>query len=105
MDDHCWSNNVGGEKLSHLKSHLNNVETCVINMIIQNLYFGVCQTFQPNKCVCDDVHRNLPIADEQLESQLNSKLLTWRPLAGRCCGVDMSVDSSSWEIRNEQKLA
>ena len=30
----------------------------MINMIIQNLYFGFCQTFQPNKFVRDDVHRN-----------------------------------------------
>ena len=35
------------------------------------------------------------------------KLQTWRPLAGSCCGfdIDMPEDSSSWEIRNEQKLA
>ena len=33
------------------------------------------------------------------------KLQPWRPLAGCCCGVDISVDSSSWEIRNEQNLA
>ena len=33
------------------------------------------------------------------------KLRTWRPLAGSCCGANMSVDLSSWEIRNEQKLA
>ena len=52
IDEHCWSNNVGWQKLNHLTSHLNNVETCVINMITQNLYFGFCQTFQPNKCVC-----------------------------------------------------
>ena len=49
IGEHCWSNNVGGQKLNNLTSHLNNVETCVINMIIQNLYFGFCQTFQPNK--------------------------------------------------------
>ena len=58
----------GWQKLNHLTSHLNNVETCVINMITQNLYFGFCQTFQPNKCVRDDVHRNWPI-----KSQLNSR--------------------------------
>ena len=29
-------------------------------MITQNLYFASCQTFQPNKCVRDDVHRNWP---------------------------------------------
>ena len=55
---HCWSNNVGWQKLKHLTSYFNNMETCVINMITQNLYFGFCQTFQPNKCVRDDVHRN-----------------------------------------------
>ena len=44
IDEHCWSNNVGWQKLNHLTSHLNNVETCVINMIIQILYFGFCQT-------------------------------------------------------------
>ena len=60
-------------KVNHLTSHLNNVETCVINMITQNLYFGFCQTFLSNKCVRDDVHRNWPIANEQLESQLNSR--------------------------------
>ena len=37
---------------------LENVETCVINIITQNLYFGFCQTFQPNECVDDDVNRN-----------------------------------------------
>ena len=73
IGEHCWSNNVGGQKLNHLTSHLNNVETCVINMITQNLYFGFCQTFQPNKCVCDDVHRNWPITNEQLESQMSSR--------------------------------
>ena len=57
-DEHCWSNNVSGQKLNHLTSHLNNVETRVINMNIQNLYFGFCQTFQPNKFFRDDVHRN-----------------------------------------------
>ena len=36
-------------KLSHLTHYFNNVETCVINMIIQNLHFGFCQTFQRNK--------------------------------------------------------
>ena len=46
-DEQCWSNNVGGQKLNHLTSHLNSVETCPISMIIQNLYFGFCQTFQP----------------------------------------------------------
>ena len=55
IDEHCWSNNVGRQKLNHLTSHLNNVETCVTNMIIQNLYFGFCQTFQPNEFVRDDV--------------------------------------------------
>ena len=40
-------------------------------MITQNLYFGFCQTFQPNKGVRDDVHRNRPITNEQIESQLN----------------------------------
>ena len=64
---------IVGQKLNHLTSHLNNVETCVINMIIQKLYFGFCQTFQPNKFVRDDVHRKWPITNEQLESQLNSK--------------------------------
>ena len=58
IDEHCCSNNVGRQKLNHLTSHLNNVETCVINMIIQNLYFCFCQTFQPNKFVRDDVNRN-----------------------------------------------
>ena len=38
--------------LIHLTSHLNNVETCVINMIMQDLYFGFCQTFQLNRFVC-----------------------------------------------------
>ena len=57
-DEHCWPNNVGWQKLNHLTSHLNNVETCVIKMITQNLYFGFCQTFQPNKRVRDDVDRN-----------------------------------------------
>ena len=42
------TNYVRGQKLNHVTSHLNNVETCVINMIIQNLYFGFCQTLQPN---------------------------------------------------------
>ena len=42
----------GLTKLNHLTSHLNNVETCVINMITQNLYFDFYQTFQPiNVCV------------------------------------------------------
>ena len=52
------TNNVGWQKLDHLTSHLKNVKTSVINMIIQNLYFGFCQTFQPNRYVHDDVHRN-----------------------------------------------
>ena len=45
IDEHCWSNNVGWQKLNHLISHLNNVETCVINVITKNLYFGFSQTF------------------------------------------------------------
>ena len=48
----------------------------MINMIIENLYFaifGFCQTFQPNKSVHDEVHRNWPITNEQLELQLNSR--------------------------------
>ena len=49
IDEHCWYNDAGGQKVNHLKSHLNTVETCVINMIIQNLYFGFCQTSQPDK--------------------------------------------------------
>ena len=56
--EHYWSNNVGGQKLNHLISHLSNVETSMINMIIQNFYLGFCQTFQPNKFGDDDVHRN-----------------------------------------------
>ena len=28
IDTHCWSNNVGWQKLNHLTSHLNNVEKC-----------------------------------------------------------------------------
>ena len=50
--------NIVGPKLNHLTSHLNNVETCVINMITQNLHFGFYQTFQPKKGVRDDAHRN-----------------------------------------------
>ena len=73
IDEHCWSNNVGWQKSNHLTSHLNNVETCVMNMIPQNLYFGFCQTVQPNKCVCDDVHRNWLITNKQLESHLISR--------------------------------
>ena len=73
IDAHCWPNKVGWQKLNHLTSHLNNVETCVINMITQNLYFGFGQIFQPNKCVRDDFHQNWPITNEQLESQLNSR--------------------------------
>ena len=33
----------------------------LINMITQNLYFGFCQTFQPNKCVSDDIHQVFPL--------------------------------------------
>ena len=58
---------IGLQKLNHLTSHLNSVETCVINMIMQNLYFGFCQTFQPNKFVRDDVHQNVPITNAQLD--------------------------------------
>ena len=105
IDEHCWSNNVGWQKLNHLTSHLNNVETCAINMITLNLYFGFCQTFQPNKCVRDDVRRSWPITNEQLESQLNSRSCKHGgPLLEVAVGVDMSVNSSSWKIRNEQKL-
>ena len=65
IDENCWSDNVDWQKFNHLTSHLNNVETYEINMIIQNLYFGFCQTFHPNKCVLDDIHRNWPITDKQ----------------------------------------
>ena len=61
------------KKLNHLTSPLNNVETCVISKITQNLYFGFCRTFQPNKCVRDDDNRNWPITNEQFKSQLNSR--------------------------------
>ena len=49
IDEHCWFNNVGGQELSHLTSYLNGVEMCVVNIIIQNVDFVFCQTFQPNK--------------------------------------------------------
>ena len=73
IDEHRWSNNVVWQKLNHFASHLNNVETCVTKLVTQNLYFGLCQTFQSNKYVRDDVHRNWPITNEQLESQLSSR--------------------------------
>ena len=41
IGEHCWSNNVCRQKLNYLTSHLDNMETCVMNMIIQNLYFGL----------------------------------------------------------------
>ena len=47
IDEHCLSYNVGGQKLNHLTSHFNNVETCEINMSFQNFYFGLCQHFSP----------------------------------------------------------
>ena len=56
IDEHYWFNNVGGQKLNHLTSYLNSAQTCVINIIIQNLYFGFCKAFQLNK-VCDDIHQ------------------------------------------------
>ena len=37
IEEVCWSNNVDRQKLNHLTSHLNNVETCLTNMIIQKL--------------------------------------------------------------------
>ena len=57
IDKHCeighnrlLMSSIETEKqLSYCGSTVNNVKTCVINMIIQNLYFGFCQTFQKNK--------------------------------------------------------
>ena len=104
IDEQCCSNNVGGQTLNHLTiSHLNNVETCVINMIIQNLYFAFCQTFQPNRFVRDDVHPNSPVTNEQFGLDLNSRSWDHGTPFWELLWVDLSVDLSSWEIRNEQK--
>ena len=92
---------MGLQKLNHLTSHLNNVEMCVINMITQNLYFGFCQTFQPNKCVRDETDLS---QTSNSSGSWTQEAVNMAALAGSCCGVDMSVDSSSWNIRNEQKL-
>ena len=42
IGQHYWLNNIGQQKLNYLTSRLNNMEKCVVNMIIQNLDFGFC---------------------------------------------------------------
>ena len=95
---------MGWQKLNHLISHLSNVETCVINMITHNLYFGFCQTFSPtNVCVMTFTETDL--------SQTSNSNRSWTQeavnMAAPCWKLlrDWYVNGSgSWKIRNEQKL-
>ena len=51
------------------------METCVINMITQNLYFGFSQTFKPKKCVRDgvDIVSGFKLMEDQEWAKINVK--------------------------------
>ena len=44
---------LGGQNLNHLTSHLNNVETCLINMVTRTLYFGSVKHFSPTRAAAE----------------------------------------------------
>ena len=60
--------------------------------------------FSPtNVCVMTFIETDLS-QTSNLSCSWAQEAVNMGPLAGSCCGVNMSVDSSSWKMRNEQKL-
>ena len=99
-----WANIVGPTMWADKSwTFWHPISTMWKRVITQNLYFGFCQTFLPNKCVCD-VYRNWPITNEQFKSQLNSRSCKHGDSLLEVAVGLICLDSSSWKIRNEQKL-
>ena len=76
---------------------LNNAETYVINIIMQDLYFGLNW-------------RNVSVTifteiDQSQTGNSRSFKHSMAIFSERCCGVDIWVDSSTLKIRNEQILS
>ena len=61
------------------------VKQCDKHDHTKSFYFGFNQTIQPNKFVGDDVHRNVPVTNGQLESWQavkNMAAYCWKLLRG-----------------------
>ena len=72
INEHCLSSNVERQKSLEIPFQQCGNE-CDKHDHTKDLYFGFNRTIQPNKFAGDDVRRNVPVTNGQLESWLNSR--------------------------------